>query len=451
MSDNYGKIVLTVSEFSRILKEAVENNFYDVRIKGEISGLKTSYSSGYYFDIKDEFAKLKCIIFKNDLRKFRFDIKEGLSVTIYGRISIYEPRGEYNFIVSEMEPYGFGELYILFEQLKNKLRQEGLFDERRKRPIPFLPRSIGIVTSRNGAVLHDMIKIIKSRFGNASIIFANASVQGKNSGTEIAGAIELLNLYSESQKKIDVIIIGRGGGSIEDLWPFNEELTARAVYNSSIPVISAVGHETDFTIADFVADRRASTPSNAAEMVVPVKFELIKQVETLTGRIRNGIFHLISGKKAELYGLIKNREKVSPKRLIQDKTVRACDLSERMNKAVNSRINILKVGVFHANKRLTLRSPLNILEERKTSIALLSQRLKKAIGTTISGYKNRLGAEKKALNSLSPFNVLKRGYGIVFTEEKAVVSSVLNVKENQNIKITLSDGTLSALVREIKI
>ena len=442
------KIILTVSEFSRILKAAIENVFYSVRVKGEISGLKTNYSSGYYFDLKDESSKLKCIIFKSDLSKVKFDIKDGLSVTVYGRINLYEPRGEYSFIVSEIEPLGYGELYILFERLKEKLRREGLFDESRKRAIPFLPETIGIVTSKSGAVLHDIVKILKSRFENISVIFANASVQGQNSAAEIAHAVELLNLYSAARKKIDVIIVGRGGGSIEDLWAFNEEITARAIYNSSIPVISAVGHETDFTIADFVADKRASTPSNAAEMAVPVKSELVKQSENLKNRLKLGALNLISNRKAELSNLIKSMEKVSPKRIIQDKRIRVYDLTESLQNSAEGRINLLMLNVSHLRKRLLLKNPLNVFKERKLYITGLSGRLRRAAEITIANYKSRVGTECKALNSLSPYNVLKRGYGIVFSEEKKVVSSVMQVKENEIIRIVLNDGGLSAKVLE---
>ena len=445
---DFNKIVLTVSEFSRILKATIENVFYAVGIKGEISGLKTNYSSGYYFDLKDESAKLKCIIFKSDLSKIKFDIKEGLSVTVYGRINLYEPRGEYSFIVSEIEPLGYGELYILLERLKEKLKREGLFDESRKKAIPFLPETIGIVTSRSGAVLHDIVKIIKSRFESVSIIFANASVQGQNSAAEIAQAIELLNLYGRTKRKIDVIIVGRGGGSIEDLWAFNEEITARAIYNSSIPVISAVGHETDFTIADFVADKRASTPSNAAEMAVPVKSELVKQSENLKNRLKLGTLNLISNRKAELSNLIKSMEKVSPKRIIQDKRIRVYDLTESLQNSAEGRINLLMLNVSHLRKRLLLKNPLNVFKERKLYITGLSGRLRRAAEITIANYKSRVGTECKALNSLSPYNVLKRGYGIVFSEEKKVVSSVMQVKENEIIRIVLNDGGLSAKVLE---
>lgn len=443
------KIILTVSEFSRLLKTAIENVFYSIKIKGEISGLKTNYPSGYYFDLKDESAKLKCIIFKSDLNSVKFDIKDGLSVTVYGRINLYEPRGEYSFIVSEIEPLGYGDLYILFEKLKEKLKKEGLFEESHKRSIPYMPEAIGIVTSKSGAVLHDMVKIIRSRFEGVSIVFKNSSVQGPNSAIEIARSIEFLNLYSEKVKKIDVIIVGRGGGSIEDLWAFNEEITARAIYDSQVPVISAVGHETDFTIADFVADRRASTPSNAAEMSVPVKYELLKQVETLRNRIKIGVFNLISVKKAELFNLIKNREKLSPKRIIQDKKIRIYDLAEGLQNLTEGRINLLRLKVSHINKRLLLKSPLNIFKDRKLYIKGMSERLKRAVEINIANGKNMVKTEIKALNSLSPYNVLKRGYSIVFSEEKKVVSSILNVKASENVKIVLNDGTLKSKILEV--
>ncbi len=439
-------LVFTVSELSRLIKSALEDNFYNIKVKGEVSGLKTNYASGYYFDIKDEFAKLKCIIFKSDLRKIKCDLKEGMSVTVYGRLNLYEPRGEYSFIVSEIEPFGYGELYVMFERLKEKLKQEGLFEESRKRAIPFLPETIGIVTSKSGAVLHDMLKIIFNRFNNASVIFANASVQGRNSAPEIAGAIELLNAYSERERKIDVIIVGRGGGSIEDLWSFNEEITARAIYNSKIPVISAVGHETDFTIADFVADRRASTPSNAAEIVIPVKSELVRRVESLDERLQAAIYKIISNKKSSISRLIQNIEKVSPQRIIENKKIRINDLLENMHEIIAGKVNLLNINISHLRKRLFLKNPLNILKDRRLHVNGLSEKLEKYTLTRILNYKSRITAEQKTLNSLSPYNVLKRGYSIAFNEQNNVVSSVSQVKENENLKLLLSDGSLKTKV-----
>ena len=441
------QLVFTVSELSRMIKATLEDNFYNIRIKGEISGLKTNYSSGYYFDIKDEFAKLKCIIFKSDLRKIKCGLKDGMSVTVYGRLNLYEPRGEYSFIVSELEPFGYGELYAMFERLKERLKKEGLFDESRKRAIPFLPETIGIVTSRSGAVLHDMVKIISDRFENASIIFANASVQGQNSALEIANAIDLLNKYSELERKIDVIIVGRGGGSIEDLWSFNEEITARAIYNSKIPVISAVGHETDFTIADFVADRRASTPSNAAEMVIPVKSELVRQAESLNARLHTAVYKIISNKKSSISRLIQNIERVSPQRIIENKKIRINDLVENMHESIAGKINLLNINISHLRKRLFLKNPLNILKERRLHINGLSEKLEKSALARISNYRSRISTEQKALNSLSPYNVLKRGYSIAFNEQNNVVSSVSQVKESENLILLLSDGRLKTKVQ----
>ena len=276
------------------------------------------------------------------------------------------------------------------------MKKEGLFDESRKRAIPFLPETIGIVTSRSGAVLHDMVKIISERFENASIIFANASVQGQNSAIEIANAIDLLNKYNERERKIDVIIVGRGGGSIEDLWSFNEEITARAIYNSKIPVISAVGHETDFTIADFVADRRASTPSNAAEMVVPVKSELVRQVKSLNARLHSAVYKIISNKKNSISHLIQNIEKVSPQRIIENKKIRINDLVENMHESIAGKINLLNINISHLRKRLFLKNPLNILKERRLHINGLSEKLEKYALVRISNYRSRINAEQKS-------------------------------------------------------
>ncbi|WP_291492539.1 exodeoxyribonuclease VII large subunit [Desulfurella sp.] len=249
-----------------------------------------------------------------------------------------------------------------------------------------------------------------------------------------------------SPEEIDVIIVGRGGGSIEDLWAFNEEITARAIYNSKIPIISAVGHETDFTIADFVADIRASTPSNAAEIVVPVKSELIRQLKSLDLRLKSASAKLISNKKNNLLHLIKNIEKVSPKRLVENKKIRINDLVENMHETITRKIDIFNINISHLRKRLFLKNPLNILKERRLHIKELSEKLKKSALTIILQYRNKINTEKKALNSLSPYNVLKRGYSIAFNEKNRVVFSVTQVKENENITLLLSDGRLKTKV-----
>ncbi len=440
---NYEK-VYSVSEFTRILKTFVEYSFYIVRLRGEISSLKITYANAYYFDLKDEGAKIRCIIFKKDISRVKFEIKDGLSVIIYGRISIYEARGDYSVIVNEMEPFGYGELFLLFEKLKEKLEKEGLFDESRKRAIPFLPETIGIVTSKSGAVFHDMLKIIYKRFENIHVIFANASVQGEKAPQEIAKAIENLNAYGKTTKKIDVIIVGRGGGSLEDLWAFNEEITARAIYNSDIPVISAVGHEPDITIADYVADRRASTPSNAAEIVVPVKSELLREIRNLRERLN--IAKAISNKRSLFISFHRRLEISTPLRMIYDRRIKIDETGYKLRKNTLGWFETLRNTITFLDKRLTLRSPNQIINQKRTLASSFLKTMDKSISIFLKNKKERVKSESLLLNSFNPYNVLKRGYGIVFSGERKVISSASAVNSGDKIKIRLKDGAIAAAV-----
>src|SRR5215831_17373847 len=259
------RTVLTVSEVTERIKIVLEDTFFDLWVEGEISNLRTPSSGHTYLTLKDEQGQLRAILFKMQRRYLRFDPKDGMLVIVRGRISLYEPRGEYQLVIDYMEPKGIGALQIAFEQLKARLAQAGLFDPARKRPLPVLPRCIGIVTSPTGAVIRDMLQILRRRFANLHVCIYPVRVQGDGAAEEIARAIEALN----GNLGVEVIIVARGGGSLEDLWAFNEESVARAIYQSRMPVISAVGHEIDFTIADFVADVRAPTPSAAAEILAP--------------------------------------------------------------------------------------------------------------------------------------------------------------------------------------
>lgn len=282
------KHIYTVSELTREARMLLESAFGTVWVQGEISNL-TAHSSGHmYFSLKDEGAVLNCAMFRAENQLLKFAPKDGMQVLCSGRISIYDKQGRYQLYAQAMEPKGLGALQLAFQQLKEKLRKEGLFDQARKKTIPFLPRRIGIVTSPAGAAIRDMLKIATGRFQNVEIIVNPVKVQGECAAREIADAIKEFNEYGG----IDVMIVGRGGGSIEDLWPFNEEIVARAIYNSKIPVISAVGHEVDFTISDFVADLRASTPSEAAKLVIPEKEKLISDIGTLCRRFTNGFLNL---------------------------------------------------------------------------------------------------------------------------------------------------------------
>ena len=278
-----GRYIYKVSQLTSSIKVILEDSLSNILVEGEISNFRNPSSGHFYFTLKDEKSELKCVSFRSSNEKIKFDIKDGMRVICGGKISVYEKQGSYQLYVSKIEPKGVGALQLAFEQLKEKLFKEGLFDESRKRPIPKLPRRIGIVTSPTGAAIRDILNILKRRFSNIDVLISPVKVQGEGAGEEIAAAIEDLNALGV----VDVIIVGRGGGSLEDLWAFNEEIVARAVYNSGVPVISAVGHEIDWLITDFVADLRAPTPSAAAELVVPDKSDLIDTLDNIEKRLKD--------------------------------------------------------------------------------------------------------------------------------------------------------------------
>src|ERR671924_1876239 len=299
----FDRAILTVSEVSERIKIVLEDTFFDIWVEGEISNLRTPSSGHAYLTLKDEHSQIRAVLFKMQRRYLRFDPKDGMLVIVRGRISLYEPRGEYQLVIDYLEPKGIGALQIAFEQLKTRLAQAGLFDPARKRPLPVLPRGIGIVTSPTGAVIRDMLQILRRRFANLHVCIYPVRVQGDGAAEEIARAIEALN----GDLGIEVIILARGGGSLEDLWAFNEESVARAIYQSRMPVISAVGHEIDFTIADFVADVRAPTPSAAAELVVAAKEEFCTRIDRLVDRLRTAVTANIQRRRTMVHMLVSRR------------------------------------------------------------------------------------------------------------------------------------------------
>lgn len=283
------RAVLTVSELTRNICFSLEENFSAVWVEGEVSNFKLHSSGHMYFSLKDEEAQVQVVMFRRENARLDFELKEGLKIVVFGRVGVYPIRGQCQLYAEKLEPKGVGALGLRFLQLKEKLSKEGLFDDARKKPIPFLPKKIGIVTSVDGAALHDILHVLGRRFSNANLLIAPVSVQGAAAATAIAQAIEDLNRFGG----IDVMIVTRGGGSLEDLWAFNEEIAARAIAASAIPIISAVGHEVDFTIADFVADLRAATPSAAAEIALPMKEELIFRVSELKIRMKQSLAGMI--------------------------------------------------------------------------------------------------------------------------------------------------------------
>ncbi|MHC4598475.1 MAG: exodeoxyribonuclease VII large subunit [Planctomycetota bacterium] len=347
----------TVSALNRRIKGVLQAEVGRVRVMGEISNLRTPRSGHSYFTLKDEHSQLRAVLFRGAARHVKFELGDGLEVVATGEISVYEPRGEYQIVVSRLEPKGLGALQLAFEQRKEKLKKEGLFEADRKRPLPFLPRRIGVVTSATGAVIRDICNVALRRFPGISILLHPVRVQGEEAAGEIATAVETMNRISG----IDVLIVGRGGGSLEDLWPFNEEVVARAVAASKIPVISAVGHEVDFTICDFVADRRAATPSEAAELAVPRFEDLIGRLDVLAGRLRESLRRAFEGPRARVEAAAVALAPSRRLRWIQEKQQRIDDLAERLEAGSRRFLARRRDGLESLAERLASLDPRRIL------------------------------------------------------------------------------------------
>lgn len=327
--------IYSVSEINREIKILLETTFDSLTVVGEISNFKAYQSGHWYFTLKDEYSQISCVMWRGLNSYVYFTPQDGMKVIVTGRINVYEPRGSYQIEVSTIKPVGVGELQIAFEALKRKLAAEGLFDERFKRPIPKIPTRIGIVTSKDGAALRDVLAVIKRRFPVVEVVLAHTSVQGEGAAQEISDALDLMNEYGE----VDVIILCRGGGSLEDLWAFNEEITARAIFRSKIPVVTGIGHEVDFTIADFVADLRAATPTAAAELVTPRLEQLIELLEEYDASLYDLILEFINSKKERLLSEMRSYAFVLPESLLNNNQQKFDFAFYKFNQSIQSYLN----------------------------------------------------------------------------------------------------------------
>ncbi len=420
MNDKY----LTVSAITRYLKAKfdVDENLQTVYLKGEISNFKAHTSGHFYFSLKDESSKINAIMFRSNASKVIFKPTDGMKVLVTGRISIYEAMGSYQIYVDEMLEDGVGNLYIAFEQLKKKLQALGLFDKAHKKPIPKIPKRVGIVTASTGAAIRDIMTTIKRRFPICETILFPTLVQGENAKDDIVKNIKRAEDYD-----LDVLIVGRGGGSIEDLWPFNEEVVARAIYDCKIPVISAVGHEVDFTIADFVADLRAPTPTAAAELAVPNMSDLKKHIDQLSIRLNESIYKKVNYLKLYLDS-VKNSFVIKNPGIMFENRKQSLDL-------MNVKLNELMLGKVEKMK--------HELEKIKKSYVLTNPKLL---------YKDNIAYLKNIIDKLellNPLNILSRGYSITYLDNKAL-KSVKRVKEEDILKVKLYDGVLEAKVNKIE-
>jgi exodeoxyribonuclease VII large subunit len=390
--------IYTVTEITRAIKGLLESNFSDVWVQGEVSNFRAPSSGHYYFTLKDEQAQLKAVCFRMRNLYLKFKLEDGLSVLARGRISAYEPRGDYQMIAEYIEPVGLGSLQLAYEQLKARLRKEGLFDTARKRPLPLLPRKIGIVTSPTGAALRDILRILKRRNKALNVVIYPTRVQGEGAAEEIAEGIRHLNQLSD----IDVLIVGRGGGSIEDLWAFNEEVVARAIYDSRMPIISAVGHEIDFTIADFVADLRAATPSVAAELVSGAVMDLRQRVDMGTIRLKKVVGHLLADHRARLQLLRRSRG-------MDRLPAQLREYSQRVDEATY-RLNVITQYINRSRSALAIQA--------------------------------------SKLNALSPLTVLSRGYAVCQKADGTRVTRASQVVVGERVQVALAHGKLQCDVVE---
>ena len=399
-----GRYVFTVSEMNQFIKELLDNvpPLQEVLLRGEISNYKVYPSGHHYFTLKDSQSSLKCVMFKTSTMRLRFRPENGMQVIAAGRISVYPRDGAYQLYCTGLTPEGVGDLSVAFEQLKEKLRKEGLFDAAHKKPLPVYPRRIAIVTSPAGAAVHDMIRILRRRYPLAKVLLLPVRVQGTEAPAEIAGAIRYANRHALA----DVLITGRGGGSLEDLWAFNDERVARAIYASEIPVISAVGHEPDVTISDYVADLRAATPSDAARKAVPEQKEVRAHLDQLQLRLGR-----VMGNQ-----LARQRQKLQ-----------------------------------HLERSRALSRPLTFVEEKRMLLDRQQEKLAGALQKSVAVHRTRFAALCAALDSLSPLKVLARGYGLAQREDGSVITAAAQVSCGDHIDLTLSGGTLGCTVTERKL
>ena len=413
--------VFTVAELTRAIRGTLETKFGAVWVQGEISNYKLHPSGHQYFTLKDAQAQIACVIFRNTMPPLRTPLADGAQVQVYGNVSVFEARGQYQLSVQILQTRGLGLLQAKFEALKRKLEAEGLFDAARKRALPKFPRRIGIVTSPSGAAIRDILNVLKRRGPWLQILINPVRVQGAGAAQEIAVAIRELAMPNKNWSSVDVIVVARGGGSIEDLWEFNEEIVARAIFDSAVPIVSAVGHEIDFTICDFVADLRAPTPSAAAELIVPDIADLRRHVDNCTRAIGRELF---------------NR--------VRDAQQRLDHAHETLRRCLSHKIDSYKRGLLHIAAALQARSPARELALRRNRLVDLNRRLLAAPSHTIENARQRFRRIEGILRVLGPEATLRRGYTITRDTKGNLIRTVRDVRPRMKIRTRITDGEFSS-------
>jgi exodeoxyribonuclease VII large subunit len=418
--------IFTVSEITRLIKIELEKTFPVLWIEGEIADFKRAHSGHLYFTLKDEKSALNCVMWRSSAVRVPFELESGLQVICKGQISVYEQRGQYQLYVEGVEPKGKGALQLAFEQLKEKLQKEGLFDANLKKKLPLLPKKVGVVTSPQGAAIIDIIRTLERRFAHLHIVIYPAKVQGEGASDEIVEGIDYLGKY----RGMDVIIIGRGGGSLEDLWAFNEEKVARAIFRCPVPIISAVGHEVDFTIADFVADIRASTPSVAAEMVIEKEQALVERIANLEKRMFHHIRFFIQEKKHSVADLIHHQA-------FQNFKVRLFNL-------------IQQVDEYESRARSVIQTLVQLIVQSKSRVDLAQEKMSSAAKRLLQELHGKWERFSVELDNLSPLNILKKGYTLCWKNAKPeLIQKIGDVDEGDEVTVSFFKGEFTAQVSRI--
>ncbi|NQZ11311.1 MAG: exodeoxyribonuclease VII large subunit [Algicola sp.] len=434
--------ILTVSQLNQTVRRLLESEFSGIWLTGEISNFVRPASGHWYFSLKDDSAQIRGAMFRGSNRNCRIKPQDGMQVLVRARLSLYEPRGDYQIIVEQMEPAGDGLLKQQFEQLKNQLAAQGLFAQSHKLPLPKTINRVGVITSHTGAAVRDIIAVLKRRAPQLEVIIYPTQVQGQMATQQIASMIQL----AEFRNEVDVLIVGRGGGSLEDLWCFNEEVVARAIYNCKIPIVSAVGHEIDVTISDYVADVRAATPSAAAELVSPDTGALVQHIEQYKAQLCRAMSRRLND--AKNHGLLVEQQllHLHPQNVLNNHAQKIDELSLRLNTAIKLRIGNNNNGLNHMVSRFKLaQTALNIVHKQSQS-KYLAEQLNQLMTVKLTDYKNRIETQAKQLDIVSPLKTLGRGYSITMDDNQQVIKSAAQLKADDLIETKLVDGSVKSRV-----
>ena len=439
-----GNDVFTVSQLNQRAKQLLEITFSSVKVEGEISNLSRPSSGHWYFTLKDKGAQVRCAMFRSRTAQVKFQPKEGDKIVVRGKVSLYENRGDYQLIVDAMKPAGEGQLQQAFIRLKQKLGAEGLFNPEHKQALPTDIKRIAVITSPTGAAIHDILTVLNRRFPAIEVDIYPAQVQGQEAAQQIIWSIKQAN----SDARADVIIVGRGGGSIEDLWSFNDEQLARTIFHSQLPIVSAVGHEVDFTIADFVADARAPTPSAAAEMLSPNQEEYLSRLNTLSTRLENSIQQQLQNKQWQLQSIERGLQHPGDKLSQYSQTLDMLEL--RLQQSQKNKFSQLMQRLTKGQQRLQQQSPANKLQQIEAQLGYLQQRLTSGMKQLLTNRGERLQQNALLLNAVSPLQTLGRGYAILQTDTETVIRDSHDVKKGDLVSARIGHGKIELIVEKVK-